>query len=33
MKICIVVSNYYKIISKNLLKGSLDELKKMVIKI
>ncbi len=28
MKICIVVSNYYKIISKNLLKGSLDELKK-----
>tara|TARA_Y100001936_G_C15881633_1_gene563118 strand:+ start:356 stop:760 length:405 start_codon:yes stop_codon:yes gene_type:complete len=28
MKICIVNSNYYKIISKNLLKGALNELKK-----
>ena len=28
MKICIVVSDYYKDISKNLLKGSLRELKK-----
>ena len=28
MKICIVVSDYYKDISKNLLKGSIDELKK-----
>ena len=28
MKICIVVSNYYKSISKNLLDGSLNELKK-----
>ena len=28
MKICIVVSNYYKIISENLLKGSISELKR-----
>ena len=28
MKICIVVSNYYKDISENLLKGSVSELKK-----
>ena len=28
MKICIIVSNYYKNISNNLLKGSLTELKK-----
>ncbi len=28
MKICIVVSDYYKVISKNLLKGSVNELKK-----
>ena len=28
MKICIVVSNYYKIISENLLKGSIGELKR-----
>ena len=28
MKICIVVSNYYKDISKNLLNGSIRELKK-----
>ena len=28
MKICIVVSDYYKEISKNLLNGSLKELKK-----
>ena len=28
MKICIVVSDYYKEISKNLLKGSINELKK-----
>ena len=28
MKICIVVSDYYKDISHNLLKGSIDELKK-----
>tara|TARA_B100000073_G_scaffold343696_1_gene349011 strand:+ start:604 stop:1008 length:405 start_codon:yes stop_codon:yes gene_type:complete len=27
MKICIVVSDYYKVISKNLLIGSLNELK------
>ena len=30
MKICIVVSDYYKDISKNLLKGSIDELKKII---
>ena len=29
MKICIVVSDYYKDISKNLLNGSLKELKKI----
>ena len=28
MKICIVVSDYYKDISNNLLKGSIDELKR-----
>ena len=28
MKICIVVSNYYKIISENLLEGSIRELKR-----
>ena len=28
MKICIIVSDYYKIISQNLLKGSISELKK-----
>ena len=28
MKICIVIANYYKEISKNLLNGSLKELKK-----
>ena len=28
MKICIVVSHYYKIISENLLKGSISELKR-----
>ena len=28
MKICIVVADYYKDISKNLLKGSINELKK-----
>ena len=27
MKICIVVSDYYKDIAKNLLKGSINELK------
>tara|TARA_B100000003_G_scaffold66489_1_gene59347 strand:- start:556 stop:960 length:405 start_codon:yes stop_codon:yes gene_type:complete len=28
MKICIVVSNYYKVISDNLLKGTINELQK-----
>ena len=28
MKICIVASNYYKIISENLIKGAIEELKK-----
>ena len=28
MKICIVVSNYYKLISDNLLKGTINELQK-----
>ena len=32
MKICIVVSDYYKDISDNLLKGSIKELKRNKIK-
>ena len=31
MKICIVISDYYKDVAQNLLKGSVSELKKMVI--